>query len=304
MQKEIKDKLLENPLNKVCFDCSTKDPEWASVNNGVFLCKDCQVKHRSFGVSVSYIRSLEMDLWKEDQINLLRLGGNEKLRDLMSIYNIKFNTERSELFNSKLLDYHRKLLRAELKGEIRPQPPSDEDALGQYDKNENKLFTSNDNINNNDNVNSNSGENILNNNSNQQYNINESNNNVNHAGSTNDTLNYSKGVATEFAYGLWNTTKDVASNVKNKIDETGISEKVYINGQYYTEKAFQTGEVVIGKTKEYGSKGLEIGKDLGSKGIEISKNKIEEFVSFYYFRNLYYKYIIQIFLKLIENKRS
>jgi len=222
-----------------------------------------------------------MDLWKDDQITLLKLGGNERLRDLMSIYNIKFNTERFELFNSKLLYYHRQLLRAELKGEIRPQPPSDEDALAQYDKNENKLF--------NDNTNS---ENILNNNSNQHYNINDD---TNHAGSSqnnNDNISYSKGIVTEFATGLWSTTKDVASNVKNKIDESGISEKVYVNSQYYAEKALENSGYVYSKTKEYGSKGLEVGKDLGSKGIEISKNKIEEVVCFFYFINNIIFYII------------
>ena len=51
--------------NQICFDCSQANPQWASVNNGIFICMNCAALHRSMGNNVSFIRSISMDQWTE-----------------------------------------------------------------------------------------------------------------------------------------------------------------------------------------------------------------------------------------------
>ena len=65
--------------NNKCFDCKASSPNWASVNNAIFLCLKCAGVHRSMGVQVSFVRSLTLDSWSEKQLRMMSLGGNLKL---------------------------------------------------------------------------------------------------------------------------------------------------------------------------------------------------------------------------------
>jgi len=64
--------------NNKCFDCEKKNPKWASVYLGIFLCLDCAGKHREYGVQISFVRSLTLDAWSKRQITFLEIGGNAK----------------------------------------------------------------------------------------------------------------------------------------------------------------------------------------------------------------------------------
>jgi hypothetical protein len=46
MKRDDLETLRELPGNKFCIDCGAADPDWASVNLGIFMCLECSGIHR------------------------------------------------------------------------------------------------------------------------------------------------------------------------------------------------------------------------------------------------------------------
>lgn len=74
-QRKSLKKIRMVPGNDRCADCGVKDPEWACTNLGIIVCIECSGIHRSLGVHVSKVRSIVLDKWESDAIEvMLRLG--------------------------------------------------------------------------------------------------------------------------------------------------------------------------------------------------------------------------------------
>jgi len=63
--------------NKVCADCTERMPRWSSWSLGCFVCLKCSGVHRSLGVHVSKMKSVNLDTWTREQINHVISRGNK-----------------------------------------------------------------------------------------------------------------------------------------------------------------------------------------------------------------------------------
>mmetsp|Transcript_54609 Transcript_54609/g.63046 ORF Transcript_54609/g.63046 Transcript_54609/m.63046 type:complete len:487 (-) Transcript_54609:321-1781(-) len=83
--------LMQQPENQICSDCSEKRPTWASLiapppgtppgteKIGSFCCLECSGSHRRLGVHIAFVRSVNLDSWKEWEVRAMENGGNAKV---------------------------------------------------------------------------------------------------------------------------------------------------------------------------------------------------------------------------------
>lgn len=76
------DRLLLVAGNEVCADCGDRNPSWAAINLGVFICIACSGVHRKMGTHVSKVRSLDLDQWPVHYLWIMEKIGNAKANDV------------------------------------------------------------------------------------------------------------------------------------------------------------------------------------------------------------------------------
>ncbi|KIY69710.1 ArfGap-domain-containing protein [Cylindrobasidium torrendii FP15055 ss-10] len=87
LKKTLQELLKREELgNKICVDCSNPNPQWASISFAIFICLQCAGHHRGYGVHISFVRSVSMDTWSEEQVKKVSLGGNRAFKEFMRNY--------------------------------------------------------------------------------------------------------------------------------------------------------------------------------------------------------------------------
>ena len=104
----------ENDLNNYCFDCGRKDPEYISINNGIFICGKCAMVHMLFPGGSSILIKNDIKSLSEKEIEFIKCGGNKKLYEF--IYNQcppLMNLPKQYLYTSPILNsYQNQLLQS------------------------------------------------------------------------------------------------------------------------------------------------------------------------------------------------
>ena len=241
-----------------------KPAHWASINNAIYLCRHCSGEHRGLGVGVSYIRSITLDQWNENQVKLLQQGGNKRLTDFLKYCGIPRTLPKKQLYNSKILNFYRKLLKAEANNEILSQEmPGKREMLDAYNYKESdssnnfntmKINISDNHYKNYSSVSSDDNGNKYNNSNNKFTSISSSYGNDSRFASvssepinnSDDGDNSNSNTAKIFSLfgNAFSKTKEIAYLVTEKVGEMDFTNKLKYTGSKAIEVIKYTGEKV------------------------------------------------------------
>lgn len=121
MPTEVEARIRAMPGNQTCVDCNNNKPQWASVSYGTLVCLECSGQHRSLGVHLSFVRSVQMDSWTARQIQAMeRSGGNAAFNEYLSSRGIAKSMPIATKYNTKQAAHYRECLSCRLDGKAEP----------------------------------------------------------------------------------------------------------------------------------------------------------------------------------------
>ena len=110
-------KLRSQGENRMCFDCKAKNPTWASISHGIYICFECAGLHRSLGTHLSFVRSTTLDNWKRSELSRMELGGNQAFREWMESQGAA-SLSPSERYKSRAAELYREKLDEKVKSYV------------------------------------------------------------------------------------------------------------------------------------------------------------------------------------------
>ena len=77
--------IYEDEHNTLCFECGKKSKQWAEVNHAIFLCLTCAAAYKEVPHYIN-VKSISLDLWSQEELELLKRGGNTKFKEFLRKY--------------------------------------------------------------------------------------------------------------------------------------------------------------------------------------------------------------------------
>ena len=142
--KMIEEKL-NDELNKYCVECGNENPEYISINNGIFICFDCAQNHLKFPKNISYIIQNNINNLRLNEIQPLLCGGNKALLDFINNEYPKLSELPPHiLYRTRAMSFYRQQLQYLIKGGIQPVKPSIKNAykISSFNNNYNNMLNS------------------------------------------------------------------------------------------------------------------------------------------------------------------
>ena len=128
---------LEGKENDNCFECGKGHPQYISINNSIFLCRECILNHLQLSQEASTIIKNDLKILTLNEIKYINNGGNQKLFDFIKDEFPKLKDMKPHIFyNTKAIDYYRKKLKYLTEGGEKPVKPIGDDAYTSILKNE------------------------------------------------------------------------------------------------------------------------------------------------------------------------
>ena len=75
--------IMNEEMNNECFDCGSSNPQFISINNAIFLCRNCSNLHKTFPLEISKIINNNLYKLDEKELYYLFFGGNRRLSELI-----------------------------------------------------------------------------------------------------------------------------------------------------------------------------------------------------------------------------
>ena len=123
--------------NDYCVECGKRHPQYISINNSIFLCKECILNHLQLSQEASTIIKNDLKILTLNEIQYICNGGNQKLLNFVKDEFPELTKFEPQMFyNTKAMDYYRKRLKYLTEGGEEPIKPSINEAYSQIKKNE------------------------------------------------------------------------------------------------------------------------------------------------------------------------